>query len=621
LSVTTQNPTPSAPVDLTHAVIRFAGDSGDGIQLTGGQFTRTTALAGNDIATLPDYPAEIRAPAGSLFGVSGFQLQFGGSTIRTPGDKPDVLVAFNPAALQRNIDLMDQGDLVIVNKGAFTVRNLGKAGYETNPLEDGSLDRYQLIQVDMTMMTREALKESPLSSKDKTRSKNLFALGMVYWLYDRDLGPTIDWLGGKFKGKADVLEANIKVLKTGYYYAETAEVFHSQFRVPSAKIAPGTYRNVTGNMALALGVVAATRKAGIDLFLGSYPITPASDILHHLSGMRAHGVRTLQAEDEIAAACAAIGASYAGHLGMCTTSGPGLALKGEAIGLALMTELPMVIVDVQRGGPSTGLPTKVEQSDLNIALYGRNGESPLPVLAAATPADCFAMAFEAVRLTIKYRTPVVLLSDAYLANGSEPWLIPDPDTLPDIDCNFATDPEGFLRYGRDPEMLTVPWAPAGTPHLEHRIGGLEKEDGTGNVSYDPANHHKMGLYRRDKVDGMAREIPPTEILGDAAGGDLLVVGWGSTYGSITTAVEQARADGKSVSAIHVRYMSPLPPDLGDILGRYTHVLVPELNLGQFVNLIRTRYLVDAKSYAKCAGRPFAVSELIGAIDDILYGEA
>ncbi len=621
MSVTTQTPTASAPVDLTRAVIRFAGDSGDGIQLTGGQFTRTTALAGNDIATLPDYPAEIRAPAGSLFGVSGFQLQFGGTTIRTPGDKPDVLVAFNPAALARNIDLMDQGDLVIVNKAAFSNRNLQKAGYEGNPLEDGSLDRYQLVPVDMTMLTREALKDSPLSSKDKTRSKNFFALGMVYWLYDRELGPTLEWLEGKFGNKPDVLAANIAVLKAGFFYAETAEVFHSQFRVPSAKIQPGVYRNVTGNMALALGFVAATRKANLELFLGSYPITPASDILHHLSAMRAHGVRTLQAEDEIAAACAAIGASYAGNLGMCTTSGPGLALKGEAIGLALMTELPMIIVDVQRGGPSTGLPTKVEQSDLFMAMYGRNGDSPLPILAASTPADCFNIAFEAVRWTVKYRTPVIVMTDAYLANGSEPWLIPDPDTLPTMDPSFATDPEGFLRYDRDPETLAVPWAPAGTPGMEHRIGGLEKQDKTGNVSYDPTNHHKMGRYRADKVDGMVREIPPTSVVGDATGGDLLLVGWGSTYGSITTAVEQARANGKNVSAVHLRHIHPLPPDLGEIMGRYDKVLVPELNHGQLVHVLRAKYLVDCRSLAKCAGQPLAVSELLSAIDDTLYGEA
>jgi 2-oxoglutarate ferredoxin oxidoreductase subunit alpha len=482
------------------------------------------------------------------------------------------------------------------------------------------LDRYQLVTVDMTKLTREALKDSPLSSKDKIRSKNFFALGMVYWLYDRPLEPTIEWLGTKFARKPDVMEANIKVLKTGFYYAETAEVFHSQFRVPAGKIKPGTYRNVTGNMALAIGVVAATRKAGIDLFLGSYPITPASDILHYLAAMRAHGVRTLQAEDEIAAACAAIGASYSGHLGMCTTSGPGLALKGEAIGLALITELPMLIVDVQRGGPSTGLPTKVEQSDLMIAMYGRNGDSPLPVLAAATPADCFAMAFEAVRWTIKYRTPVLLLTDAYLANGSEPWLLPDADDLPTIDPGFATEPEGFLRYRRDPELLTVPWAPAGTPGLQHRIGGLEKQDGTGDVSYDPDNHHKMGRYRLDKIKGMAREIPPTAIVGDESG-DLLVIGWGSTYGSITTAVEKARAEGKNVSAIHIRHLNPLPPDLGDIISRFDKVLVPELNHGQLVNILRAEYLVDAKSYAKCAGQPFAVSEIQTAINDNLYGEA
>ncbi|MEE2828923.1 MAG: 2-oxoacid:acceptor oxidoreductase subunit alpha [Myxococcota bacterium] len=608
------------PQQLDSVVIRFAGDSGDGVQLTGSQFTKTSALAGNDIATLPDFPAEIRAPAGTLFGVSGFQIQFGATEIRTPGDVPDALVAFNPAALKTNIDKLRKGGLVLVNTDAFTDRNISKAGYEENPLTDGSLDAWQLVQVDMTRLTREALKDSPLKTKDKDRAKNLFALGMMYFLYDRPLEHTIGWLNNKFSRLPDVAEANVKALKTGYYYAETAEVFHSRFEVPEAELAPGNYRNLTGNAAIAMGLVAAAQSAGIDLFLGSYPITPASDLLHNLAALRSHGVRTLQAEDEIAAVCAAIGGSYAGHLGVCSTSGPGLALKGEAMGLALMVELPMVVVNVQRGGPSTGLPTKTEQADLLMALYGRNGESPLPVIAAKSPADCFEAAYEAARITMKYRTPVILLSDGYLANGSEPWSIPDPADLPKAEAGFLTDPEGFQPYSRDETTLARPWVKPGTPGMEHRVGGLEKQHITGNVSYDPTNHHNMCALRRDKVLRVQQEIPPIEVFGQETG-ELLVVGWGSTHGAITSAVEQAQGEGLSVSSIHLRFLHPLPADLGDVLSRFDKILVPELNLGQLVRVLRAEFLCDAKGLNKIAGLPLNVSEVKKAIEDALYGEA
>ncbi len=622
MSTQLSSPSPEPPEQLESVVIRFAGDSGDGVQLTGTQFTKTSALVGNDISTLPDFPSEIRAPAGTLFGVSGFQLQFGSTAIRTPGDRPDVLVAFNPAALKTNIGHLRKGGLVLINSASFTSRNLDKAGYESNPLEDDSLSSWQVVTIDMTKLTREALKDSPLRTKDKDRAKNLFALGMVYFLYSRPLEHTVNWLNNKFSKKPDVAAANIKTLKTGYYYAETAEVFRSTYEVPEAKVAPGTYRNLTGNLATALGLVAAAERARLELFLGSYPITPASDILHELSNLRAHGVRTLQAEDEIAAICSAIGASYAGALGITTTSGPGLALKGEALGLAMIVELPLVVVNVQRGGPSTGLPTKTEQADLLMALYGRNGESPLPVIAARSPADCFDAAFEAARIAVTTRTPVLLLTDGYLANGSEPWAIPNPDDLPSIDADFLTESEDKVEpYSRDPETLSRPWIKPGTPGLEHRIGGLEKADLTGNVSYDPANHHRMCTLRQDKVSKIADSLPPTEVLGDADGGDLVVVGWGSTYGSITTAVHKAREAGKNVSSIHLRHLNPLPPDLGDILRRFDKVLVAELNLGQLDLVLRAKYLIDARGFNKVQGLPFTVNELTEAIDAELYGEA
>ncbi len=601
-------------------VVRFAGDSGDGVQVTGTQFTNTAALVGNDIATLPDYPAEIRAPAGTLFGVSGFQIQFGATDIRTPGDISDALVAFNPAALKVNLSRLRKGGLILVNVDAFSSRNLTKAGWEHNPLEDDTLAAWQVVKVNMTRLTREALKESPLKTKDKDRAKNLFALGMVYFLYDRPLEHTVNWLNSKFAKLPNVAEANIKALKTGYYYAETAEIFRATYQVPEAPIAAGRYRNVTGNLTTAMGLVSAAQNAGLDLFLGSYPITPASDVLHNLASMRAHGVRTLQAEDEIAAVCAAIGASYAGQLGVCSTSGPGLALKGEAIGLALMVELPMVVVDVQRGGPSTGLPTKTEQSDFNIALFGRNGDSPLPVIAAKSPADCFDAAYEAARITIKYRTPVILMTDGYLANGSEPWKIPNEADLAPIESDFRTDPEGFQPYMRDEATLARPWVKPGTPGLEHRVGGLEKQHLTGNVSYDPMNHHRMCELRRDKVDLVRQEMPPLEVIGEQSG-DVLVIGWGSTYGAIRSGVDAALADGVKVGAVHLRWINPLPPDLGEIIARFDKVLVPEMNLGQLIKVIRGEFLVDAKGLNKVQGMPLNVGEVKQAILDLQYGEA
>ncbi len=599
-------------------MIRFAGDSGDGVQLTGSQFSKTSALAGNDIATLPDYPSEIRAPTGTLFGVSGYQLQFGSIEIRTPGDEPDALVAFNPAALKTNLARLRRGGLIVVNTDAFTSRNLKKAGYETSPLEDGSLEGYQLVPVAMTELTRLALADSPLGKKDKDRAKNFFALGLVYFLYSRDLDPTIKWVQDKFRGKADVVEANVKALKTGHNYAETTQLFVSTFQIREARIAPGRYRNLTGNTATALGLVAAAGTAGIDLFLGSYPITPATDVLHALAGMRAQGVRTLQAEDEIAAVCAAIGASYAGNLGICSTSGPGLALKGEAIGLALMVELPLVVINVQRGGPSTGLPTKTEQSDLMIAMYGRNGDSPLPIVSASSPADCFEAAYEAARISIKWRTPVIFMSDGYLGNGSEPWKIPAAADLPSIDPAFL-GPEakdGFQPYSRDPETLARPWIKPGTPGLEHRVGGLEKQHLTGNVSYDPANHQHMCELRRDKVLRIQADMGPLAVSGERTG-DVLVIGWGSTRGAIATAVEAAQGEGKSVSHCHLRHIHPLHPDLGELIGGFDKVLVPEINLGQLSAILRAEFLIDARGYNRVTGQPLSVSGIRQAIDGLM----
>ncbi len=600
-------------------VIRFAGDSGDGMQLTGSQFTTTSALVGNDLSTLPDFPAEIRAPAGTLPGVSAFQVRIADHDIHTPGDTPDVLVAMNPAALKKELGDLAASGVVIVNTDEFNQRNLTKAGYDANPLEDGSLSGFRLYAVELTTLTRRTLEDTALDVKSKDRCKNFFALGMVYWMFSRPLGPTEKWIERKFSKRPELAEANVRVLKAGWNFAETTEIFQVRYEVEPARLAPGTYRNVLGNTALALGLVAASRRSGLPLFLGAYPITPASSLLHELSALKQFGVTTFQAEDEIAAVSAAIGAAFGGALAVSASSGPGIALKSEAMNLAVMTELPLVVVDVQRGGPSTGLPTKTEQSDLLQVLFGRNGESPLPVIAASSPKDCFAAAIEACRLAVRHMVPVVLLSDGYIANGSEPWRLPDVGGLPDLRTDFHTAADGFAPYARDEETLARPWAVPGTPGLEHRIGGLEKEDVTGNVSYDPANHERMTRLRAEKVERIAGELPPTEVEGDAEGGELLVVGWGSTAGAIHGAVAAARRDGLSVSRVHLRFLNPLPADLGEVLGRFRRVLVPELNTGQLALLLRARYLVDVETYSKVQGRPFFRSEIEDRIRDILGG--
>jgi 2-oxoglutarate/2-oxoacid ferredoxin oxidoreductase subunit alpha len=601
--------------ELETVTIRFAGDSGDGMQLTGTQFTNTTAVVGNDISTLPDFPAEIRAPAGSLPGVSGFQLNFSNHDIRTPGDEPNVLVAMNPAALKVNIADLEPGGILILNTDAFNENNLKKAGYQTNPLDDGSLSGYRVFKLPISTLNRAALRDAvQLPSKDIDRCKNFWALGLMYWLYDRPLEPTQRWIQGKFK-KPDLQTANLTALKAGFAYAEAAEIFTTHYRVRRAAIAPGKYRNITGNEATALGFVAASVLAKRPLFYASYPITPASDILHELSIHKNFGVKTFQAEDEIAAMCAAIGASFAGNLGLTGTSGPGLALKSEAIGLAVMTELPVVVIDVQRGGPSTGLPTKTEQADLLQAMFGRNGECPVAIVAPATPGECFQMAVEAFRIATKHMLPVIYLSDGYLANGAEPWRLPAIDELPKFEVKLTTEAEGFNPYSRDPETLARPWAVPGTPNLEHRIGGIEKEDITGNVSYEPENHMHMVLTRADKVARIAYDIPEIEVFGEPAG-RLLVIGWGSTYGSITSAVEEMQRSGKSVSSIHLRYLNPFPSNLGEILGRFDRVLIPELNLGQLAMLLRARYLVPAVSFPKVKGKPFKISELMAKMTEL-----
>jgi 2-oxoglutarate/2-oxoacid ferredoxin oxidoreductase subunit alpha len=604
--------------NLDEVTIRFAGDSGDGMQLTGTQFTNTTAILGNDLSTLPDYPAEIRAPAGTLFGVSGFQIHFGSMEINTPGDHCDVLVAMNAAALKVNLSSLVDGGSIIVNTDGFNDKNLKLAGYAQNPLVDGSLGKYQLFEVDISRLTALALQDMAMTSKLVDRSKNFFALGMMYWMYNRPLETTIAWLKSKFKSKPDILEANIRVLKAGWNYSETTEIFSVRYEVGPAKLPPGRYRNITGNQAVAWGLMTAAKKAGLDLFLGTYPITPASDILHELSMYKSHGVKTFQAEDEIAGICSAIGASFGGALGTTTTSGPGIALKTEAIGLAVMVELPLVIINVQRGGPSTGLPTKTEQSDLLQALYGRNGEAPVPVIAASTPSDCFDTAFEASRIALKYMTPVILLTDGYLGNGSEPWLIPEYDNLPDISYPFTTNPEGFQPYARNEQTLARPWAIPGTPGLEHRIGGLEKENITGNVSYDPENHDLMNHLRTEKIERIANDMPLARVEGDLQG-DILVVGWGGTYGAIRTAVTHQREKGHSVSHLHLRYLNPLPKNLGDVLSKFKRIMVPEINLGQLVKVLRAKYLVPATGFNRVRGLPFRSVELEIEIEEILKG--
>jgi 2-oxoglutarate/2-oxoacid ferredoxin oxidoreductase subunit alpha len=607
----------SKPVEqLESVVIRFAGDSGDGMQLTGGRFTSETALSGNDLATFPDYPAEIRAPAGSLPGVSGFQVHFADHDILTPGDLPDVLVAMNPAALKANLRDLRPGATLIVDTDAFTERNLHKAGYEANPLEDGSLAGYQLHAVQLTSMTVGALKEiEGVTAREAERAKNMFALGLMSWLYGRPIDSTLEFLRTKFARRPEIAEANLKAFNTGYAFGETSEAFAVQYEVKPAKLAPGRYRQITGNTALSYGLIAAAKLSGLPLFLGAYPITPASSILEELARQKSFGVRTFQAEDEIAAVGAALGASFGGALGVTTSAGPGVVLKSETVGLAVALELPLLVIDVQRSGPSTGMPTKPEQGDLLMVLHGRNSESPVPVLAPATPGDCFYAAIEAARVALTYRTPVYLLSDAYLANGAEPWRIPDVSTLEPIPVEFAEPgPEPFLPYKRDPETLARPWAIPGTPGLEHRIGGLEKANETGNVSYDPENHDLMTQLRAQKVAGIAVDDQPVD---HQEGADLLVLSWGGTYGPVQAGVRRIRQRGGKVAHAHLRWLNPFPANLGDLLRSYDRVLVPEMNLGQLLQLVRARYLVDAVGYNRVTGKPFKAGEIAAAIEELL----
>jgi 2-oxoglutarate ferredoxin oxidoreductase subunit alpha len=601
---------------IEKAVIRFCGDSGDGMQITGSQFTNTVALYGNDLATFPDYPAEIRAPAGTLPGVSGFQLHFASGDVYTPGDAVDVLIAMNPAALKMNVADLKTNGILIVNTDNFREVDLKKAQISANPLEDGSLQGYRLFPVGLSKLTRAALQELGLDAKSMDRCKNFFALGMCYWLYNRAMDATHRWLEEKFQGKPLLIEANKLAMKAGYSYCEATEAFQTSYEIPPARLAPGMYRNISGNSALALGFVAAAQRSGLPLFQGSYPITPASDILHELSMFKSFGVMTFQAEDEIAAMTSAIGAAYGGALAITTTSGPGMALKMEAIGLAIAVELPVVICNIQRGGPSTGLPTKTEQADLLQALFGRNSEAPVPVLAAATPGDCFWVALEASRIAIKYMVPVIVLSDGYLANGAEPWKIPSVDELPAIPIKFRTEPEGFMPYLRDSDTLARPWAVPGTPGLEHRVGGLEKQDGSGNVNYEPLNHERMVRLRAAKIAGVVQDVPDVVPAGDPEG-DLLLIGWGSTYGAITAALRAQRDKGRRIGHVHLRHLNPLPKNLGEVIGRYKKVVVPEMNLGQLLWVLRARYLVDAEGFNKIQGKPFKQSEIEARIEEAL----
>ena len=615
--MTTTRETEPQTQELDRVTIRFAGDSGDGMQLTGTQFTRTAAVYGNDISTLPDYPAEIRAPAGSLPGVSGFQISFSSSEIHTPGDQPDVLVAMNPAALKTNVMDLPAGGALIVNSDAFSPANLAKAGYASNPLQDGSLKQWTLFEIPISTLNERSLDGLDMTSKQKDLTKNFFALGIMFWLYGRDYDGTIRWIDEKFGKRPVVAEANTRALKAGYAFGETTEIFHTHYRVAPAHLAPGTYRNITGNEATALGMLAASKLANRPLFYGSYPITPASDILHQLSGYKNFGVKTFQAEDEIAAIGAAIGASYGGAMGLTASSGPGIALKSEAMGLAVMVELPLVVIDVQRAGPSTGMPTKNEQSDLLQVMFGRNGDSPMPVVAPATPGECFDLAIEAWRLALKYVTPVVYLSDAFLATGAEPWKIPTLEGLPDISVANWTEREGFHPYERDPKTLARKWAIPGTPGLEHRIGGLEKADITGNVSYDPDNHHRMQLLRQAKVARMADDIAPLEVFGPERG-DLLILGWGSTYGAIRSAVERLHSQGRAtVAHAHLRHLNPFPANTERVLRSYRRVLIPEVNLGQLLMLIRAAFLIDAEGYDRVRGKPFTIAEIATQAERIL----
>ncbi len=604
--------------ELERVTICFAGDSGDGMQLTGSQFTNTTAGIGNDLNTLPDYPAEIRAPIGTTFGVSGFQIQFSSTDVHTPGDSPDVLIAMNPAALKVNLPNLKHNGIIIINTDSFQSRNLSLAGLESNPLEDGSLEAYQVFPVNVTELTREALKDMDLTVKIKDRCKNFFALGMTYWMFSRPMETTEHWLKEKFKNKDDLIKANTLALKAGFSYALSTEIFTTAYKVPKAAKKAGQYRNITGNQGIAFGLITAAKKAGRELFLGSYPITPASDILHELSKHRNFDVKTFQAEDEIAGVGAALGAVYAGSLGVTTTSGPGIALKSEFMGLAVMTELPLVIINIQRGGPSTGLPTKTEQSDLLQAFYGRNGESPIPIIAAAGPADCFNAAFEAARIALEFTTPVILLSDGYIANGTEPWLIPDVDKISEIHIKQPPTDEKYLPYKRDPERLSRLHALPGTPGLEHRIGGLEKEDITGNISYDPDNHDKMVRIRAEKIGRVNRFVDDPELVGKDHG-DLLILSWGSTYGPILAAVEEVQKQGREVSWCHLRWLNPLPINLSRFIHNFKTVLIPEINLGQLLKIIRAEYLVDATGFNRVRGLPLRTSELLAEIDLILKG--
>lgn len=617
MSENTQPLTTKNVEEKTQVVIRFCGDSGDGMQLTGSRFTTTSAIAGNDIATLPDFPAEIRAPAGSLAGVSGYQINFSSHDIRTPGDQPDVLVAMNPAALKTNVGDLPDNKILIVNENAFTTDNLKLAGYGSNPLEDGSLAKFELYKLPLTTLTENALKDSTLGKKEKERSKNFFALGLMFWLYERPMDLTLQWIDNKFKKRPEIAAANKQALKSGYYFGETTEVFKKHYRVPKAKMPPGKYRHITGNEATALGFITAAVSAGKNLMYASYPITPASDILHELSRHKNFGVKTLQAEDEIAAMGMAIGGAFAGHIALTGTSGPGLSLKSEALSLAIMMELPLVVINVQRGGPSTGLPTKTEQSDLLQALYGRHGESPVAIVAPATPGECFPMAIEAVRIAIEYMTPVIYLSDGYLANGAEPWKIPDVSQISKIRAEHPVLGEKkFLAYARNDKTLARPWALPGTPGLEHRIGGLEKNADTGNVSYDPVNHEHMVHLRAEKIYRIHQSLPKTEIFGGEKG-EVLLIGWGSTHGSITSAVEQMQKSGIAISSIHVRYLNPLPQDLKEIMGRFKHVITAELNLGQLAAILRSKYLVDVKSITKVQGKPFTIQDIIMGVQQIV----
>ncbi len=601
--------------EVETAVIRFAGDSGDGMQLTGGRFAETAALAGNDLTTFPDFPAEIRAPVGTTYGVSAFQINFGSRTVMTSGDLPDVLVCMNPAALRVNLKDLREHGLVIVDTGTFNDKNLRKAGYETNPLEDDTLSAYRVMAIDISKLTLEAVKDCGVSKKDGLRAKNLWTLGLLYWIYDRKIAPTVEWLGTKFKAMPAVAEANIACLKAGHAFGETAELPDGTraFEIAPAEFAPGLYRTVTGTEALAWGLVAGSQLAGLKMVFSSYPITPASSVLHVLARLKAYDVTTFQAEDEIAAIGAALGASYAGSLGITSSSGPGVALKTEALGLAIMAELPLILVNSQRAGPSTGMPTKTEQSDLNLAIQGRNGDAPLAVLAARSPADSFDVAIEAVRLATRYMTPVVILTDTFIANAAEPWRLPEEGSFAPFPVTFRTEPEGFLPYERNAETLARPWVKPGTPGLEHRIGGLEKGHETGNVSYDPENHQRMTDLRHAKIAGIARNIPPQTVDQGPESGALAVVGWGSTWGPISRAVERTRQEGYAVSHIHLRHLSPFPHNLGTLLAGFEKVLVPEMNAGQLCGLLRSAYLIPAESLSKVTGKPFKIAEIVDAI--------